>query len=236
MIRVDKLGVRFEARVILEEVSFEVQAGEIFGILGGSGSGKTTILKHLIMLYPIQQGNIDVLGYSLKNLSRAKTREYKKKFGMLFQFGALYSTLSVLENVMLPLKEYTTLPLDIIEDIARIKLSLSGLDERVYGLYPSALSGGMKKRVALARALAIEPKLLYFDEPTSGLDPKSAEAFNALVLELRELLELTFVMVTHDVTTIKDVLDRMVFIKEGRAGFIGDVEGLRTSRLFEGLL
>ena len=221
MINVKNISTSFGDKVIHDNISFNIKKGEIFGILGGSGSGKTVLLRQIIMLDSIQKGEIDILGHNIKTLKR-KQREYiKRNWGVLFQFGALFSSLNVIENIGIMLKENTKLPQDLIEDIAYTKLRMVGLDTRVGKLYPEELSGGMKKRVALARSLALDPDIVFLDEPTSGLDPASAKAFDTLILELRDMLGLTVVMITHELNTIKNVLDRFLILSNGKLSMVG---------------
>jgi len=215
---------RFGHNVVHDGVSFSVGQGEIFGILGGSGSGKSTILRQMILLQKYQSGQMTVLDKPLTKISKSAAEELRAKWGVLFQFGALFSSLSVLDNVCVPLFEYTKLPKPLVEDIAMAKLSMVGLPKKAAAMYPSELSGGMKKRVGLARALVMDPSLLFLDEPTSGLDPASAEAFDRLIVELRNMLGFSVVMVTHDLDTIKDALDRFVVLYDKKVLFEGVFE------------
>ncbi len=226
VIEIQDVVTIFGPNVVHEGVSMDIYRGEIYGILGGSGSGKSTLLRQIIMLQGNQGGTIKVLGSDIKKLNAKGKLELQKRWGVLFQFGALFSSLSVLENVSFPLKEYSTLPKTLIEDIALSKLSMVGLPKKAAYLYPSELSGGMKKRVGLARALVMDPELLFLDEPTSGLDPASAEAFDRLIVELRNMLGFSVVMVTHDLDTIKNALDRFGIIHEKRVLFEGNYQGM----------
>ncbi|MEA1917810.1 MAG: ATP-binding cassette domain-containing protein, partial [Campylobacterota bacterium] len=221
IIEVRDVVTKFGSKLVHNGVSISVKEGEVYGILGGSGSGKSTLLREIIMLQEFQGGEIEVLGKPVSNISYKESMELKKNWAVLFQFGALYSSLNVIENVSLPLVEYTDLPSEIIEQIALSKLKMSGLKNEATYLFPSELSGGMKKRVALARALAMEPKIMFLDEPTSGLDPVSAENFDRLIRELASLLKLTVVMVTHDLHTIEHVLDKFCIIHDKKILFEG---------------
>ncbi|RXK14435.1 sulfate ABC transporter ATP-binding protein [Halarcobacter mediterraneus] len=224
MIKVKNLSTSFNDKMVHDNISLEINKGEIYGILGGSGSGKTTLLRQIIMLDKIQKGEITILEQNINKL-KIKQREFiKRNWGVLFQFGALFSSLNVVENVGIMLKEYTKLPKDLINDIAYTKLKMVGLDLKVGKLYPEELSGGMKKRVALARALALDPQILFLDEPTSGLDPASAKAFDDLILDLREMLDLTVVIITHELNTIRNVLDRFSIISNTKIAFSGTYE------------
>ena len=224
LIKVRDVVTRFGDKLVHDGVSIDIKEGEVYGILGGSGSGKSTLMREIIMLQDFHGGSIEVMGKQIKNISYTDSMELKKNWAMLFQFGALYSSLNVIENVSIPLIEYTKLPSQMIEQIALSKLKMSGLKEEATYLFPSELSGGMKKRVALARALAMEPKIIFLDEPTSGLDPVSAENFDRLIRELASLLKLTVVMVTHDLHTIEHVLDKFCIIHEKKILFEGTRE------------
>ena len=214
VITVSDVVTRFGKNVVHDGVSLNVRQGEIYGLLGGSGSGKSTLMKEMIMLRRPQSGEIRVLGQNLLTITRADATMLRRQWGVLFQGGALYSSLTVKENIGIKLKEYTDLPLKLIQDIVRLKINMVGLPEHAADLYPSELSGGMVKRASLARALAMDPKLLFLDEPTSGLDPSGAEAFDNLILKLREVLGLTVLMVTHDLDSIRTVVDRLAVLGE----------------------
>ena len=224
MIEIKHLSTSFADKIVHDDISLKINKGEIFGILGGSGSGKTVLLKQIIMLDEIQKGDIKIFGENIKKLNRKKREFIKRNWGVLFQFGALFSSLNVIENIGIMLKENTKLPQDLIEDIAYTKLRMVGLESRVGELYPEKLSGGMKKRVALARSLALDPDILFLDEPTSGLDPASAKAFDTLILELRDMLGITVVIITHELNTIKNVLDRFCIISNGKLAITGTYE------------
>jgi len=224
IIEIKNVSTRFGKKVVHDNISFTINEGEIFGLLGGSGSGKSTIMREMILLEAIQSGTIKILDHDITSLSIAQIDKLKQNWGVLFQFGALFSSLTVLQNVSVPLKEYTKLPQDIIDQIALTKIKMVGLDPSVAHLYPSQLSGGMKKRVGLARALSIDPKLLFLDEPTSGLDPASAQEFDELIVQLRDMLGLTVVMVTHDLASIKNALDRFIIIYDRKILLEGSYE------------
>ena len=214
IIKVQNLYTAFGDNIVHENISFDVKEGEIFGVLGGSGSGKTVLVKQIVMLSEIQKGTVKIFDKDISTLSLKEIENIKLQFSYLFQFGALYSFLNVIENISVMLKEYTNLPKDLIEKIAYTHLDIVGLPKRVAKLYPSELSGGMKKRVALARSLAMQPKILFLDEPTSGLDPASTKQVNELLLYLKNSLNITTVIITHDLETIKTVLDRFIIIKK----------------------
>ncbi len=214
VISVSNIVTRFGNNVVHDGVNLSVQQGEIYGLLGGSGSGKSTLLKEMIMLLCPQAGEIKILEQNLATITQSDAAMLRRNWGVLFQNGALYSSLTVAENVGIKLREYTDLPLKLIQDIVRMKINMVGLPGSAANLYPAELSGGMVKRAALARALVMDPQLLFLDEPTSGLDPVGAEAFDHLILELREILGLTVVMVTHDLDSIYSIVDRFSVLGE----------------------
>jgi phospholipid/cholesterol/gamma-HCH transport system ATP-binding protein len=214
IIKVENLSTRFGENIIHNNISFSINEKEIFGIIGGSGAGKTVLIKQIVMLNKIQSGTIKILNKDISKLSFNDNQMIKQQFSYLFQFGALYSFLNVIENISVMLKEYTDLPNDLIEKIAYTNLEVVGLPKSSAILYPSQLSGGMKKRVALARAIAMQPKILFLDEPTSGLDPASTEKINELIIYLRDILNITIVIITHDLGTIKTVLDKFIILNK----------------------
>ncbi len=214
IIEVKNLTTAFGDNLVHNNISFDVNQGEIFGVLGGSGSGKSVLVKQIVMLNQIQKGTIKIFDRDISKLSLQEIQELKLQYSYLFQFGALYSFLNVIENISVMLKEYTNLPKDLIEKIAYTNLDIVGLPKSTAKLYPSELSGGMKKRVALARSLAMQPKILFLDEPTSGLDPASTQKIHELLLYLKNSLNITIVIITHDLETIKTVLDRFIIIKK----------------------
>ena len=229
LIEAKDIVTKFGKNVIHDGVSFKVNQGRIFGLLGGSGSGKTVLLREMILLQKITGGEIRILDYNLNNISQVQAQELRKKWGVLFQFGALFTSLTIVENISIALREYTNIPENLINESALMKLSMVGLPPKVATMYPSELSGGMKKRAGLARALALDPKLLFLDEPTSGLDPQSSRAFDELILTLRETLDITVVMVTHDKDTMKNVLDEFVILGNKKVLFDGSMEMLQNT-------
>ena len=216
VVQAENIVTAFGDTVIHEDVNLSVFEGEIYGILGGSGSGKTTLLREMIMLSTPTSGDIKIFGRSLNSLSRRDASRLRRSWGMLFQFGALFTSLTVAENIAIKLRKYTDISEVLIGEIITTKLKMVGLDPQVGKRYPAELSGGMIKRAALARALAMDPQLLFLDEPTSGLDPVSAEQFDNLVLQLRDLLDLTLVMVTHDIDSMFSIIDRMAVLGDKR--------------------
>lgn len=216
VIRIRGLGTRFGDLVIHENLDLDVGAGEVVALVGGSGSGKTTLIRAIIMLMPVAAGSIRLFGEEIVGIGEAAAFRLRRRFGMLFQMGALFSSLTVLENVAVPLQEHTRLSARHIDEIARFKIALTGLPAHAAARYPGELSGGMRKRASLARALALDPDLLFLDEPTAGLDPVSAGALDELVLQLKDALGLTVVMVTHDLDSLWRTTDRVAFLGEQR--------------------
>ncbi|MDS4026655.1 MAG: ATP-binding cassette domain-containing protein [Candidatus Contendobacter sp.] len=216
VITVRGLRTQFGATVIHENLDLAIQHGEIVALVGGSGSGKTTLLRAIIMLLRPTAGSIELFGQEIVGIGETAAFRLRRRFGMLFQQGALFSSLTVRENVAVPLREHTRLSARRIRDIADLKIALAGLPAVAGNKLPRELSGGMLKRAALARALALDPALLFLDEPTAGLDPVSAGAFDELVAQLKESLGLTVVMVTHDLDTLWSATDRVAFLGEQR--------------------
>jgi phospholipid/cholesterol/gamma-HCH transport system ATP-binding protein len=229
VIEVENVVTRFGERTIHEGVSLRVKKGEIYAILGESGAGKSVLMKEMIMLLRPQEGRINVLGYDVTRIGYAQAQALRRKWGVLFQFGALFSSLTVAENIEVQLKEYTKLSKTLRDKIVASKISLVGLKPHVGALYPSELSGGMIKRAALARALAMEPQLLFLDEPTSGLDPVGARNFDKLIVELREMLGITVVMITHDLDSIFGIVDRMAVLADKKVVAEGDISTVLRS-------
>ena len=216
VVEISDVVTRFGMNLIHNGVNLTIRQGEIYGLLGGSGSGKSTLLKEMIMLLKPDSGKIKVLGRDLDMISIEEAAAIRLQWGVLFQAGALYSSLTVAENVGIKLREYTSLSEEIINDIVRMKINMTGLPAHAADLYPAQLSGGMVKRASLARALAMDPELLFLDEPTSGLDPVGAEEFDRLIVKLRDVLGLTVVMVTHDLDSIWTIVDRFAVLGEKR--------------------
>jgi len=211
---VKDIVTKFYTTVVHDKISLQVKVGEIYAIVGPSGCGKSTLLRELVALHKPVSGSINILGYNLLDASYKQMQELRKKWGFLFQSGALFSSLSVHDNIALPLIEYTDLSSKFISKMVAYKLDLVGLKESDGPLFPSEISGGMIKKVALARALALEPRLLLLDEPTSGLDPISAREFDRLLLRLREFLSLSVIMVSHDLHSIRLTADRLAVIDD----------------------
>jgi phospholipid/cholesterol/gamma-HCH transport system ATP-binding protein len=207
---------RFGTQVVHDGLDMEVRRGEIFAIVGGSGSGKSVLLRTILGLQRPQAGSVEIEGRDLTRLHGAALRAVKRGYGVTFQSGALFSSLTVAENVELPIREAVTLPPDALAGLAALKIRLVGLPADAGPKYPAQLSGGMVKRAALARALALDPELLLLDEPTSGLDPIAAAAFDELLLYLQRTLSLTVVMITHDLDTIYRTCNRVGVIVDRR--------------------
>ena len=226
IIKATDLTTKFGDRVIHDGLNFHVNEAEIYGLLGGSGTGKSTLMKTMIYLKEPSAGKVEMLGCDLWSLDEAARQEMKLACSVMFQFGALYTSMNVLENIYILLKEYSGMSERSMREIAMFWLQKVGLSENVALQYPSELSGGMKKRVAMARALVLSPKILFLDEPNSGLDPSSARAFDELVVELRDTLGVTVVMVTHDIDSICTILDRFLILQDKKIAFEGTFEQL----------
>jgi phospholipid/cholesterol/gamma-HCH transport system ATP-binding protein len=226
VIEVSKVSTRFGAHVVHTDVDFEVGRAEIFALIGGSGSGKSTLLREMILLHRPDSGVIKVLGVDLNNLGADEDLALRRRWGVMFQHGGLFGSLTVLENVGLPLREHTELADSLIDEIAAWKISMAGLTPEVGAQYPSELSGGMMKRASLARALALDPELLFLDEPTAGLDPISAEGVDELVRTLRDDFGLTIVMITHDLDLLWQVADRVAVLADGKVQGVGSMTEL----------
>lgn len=227
-IEVDNLVTHYGDRRILDHVSMSVRKGEIMVIMGGSGSGKSTLLRHLLALEIPTSGSIRILGEDTASLSDSQMYELRKKMGVAFQGGALFSSMTVGENIMLPLYEHTTLDRKTMEIMARIKLelvSLAGFEH----LMPSELSGGMIKRAAFARAVIMDPQLLFCDEPSAGLDPVVSAALDDLILKLRDAMDMSIIVVTHELDSAFKIADRITVLDRGKTLFIGTVEELKAS-------
>ncbi len=229
IIQVRGLHTFYGERKILEDVSFDVNRGEIFVIIGGSGCGKTTLLKHMAGLLQPSEGSILRDGEDIAHMDEDQLSAIKRKTGIAFQSGALFNSMTVGGNVALPLREYGHVDNDLIEDIVRLKLSLVGLADAEHNL-PDELSGGMQKRAGLARAIAVDPPLVYFDEPSAGLDPIMASGLDDLILRLRDLLGITFIIVTHELDSIKKIADRVLMLDKGKTIFLGTLEEALASQ------
>ena len=229
LIEVDAIVTRFGAKVIHDGVGFQVKRGELVAIVGGSGTGKSVLLREIVGLLRPTGGCVRLFGEDVWRAGDVVLAQLRTRFGMLFQDGALFSSLTVAQNVAAPLVEHTRLAPARIDALARLRLAMANLPPDAANKMPSELSGGMRKRAALARALALEPELLFLDEPTSGLDPIAARAFDRLVRSLADDLGLTIVLVTHDLDTLFSIVDRVIVLAEGRVIADGPVEVVRQA-------
>src|SRR5271157_2957035 len=229
VISVRDLVVGFGDVTVLDHAALDVFEGEILGFVGGSGAGKSVLMRTIIGLLPKRQGTIEVFGTDLAALGERERRTIEQRWGVLFQQGALFSSLTALQNVQFPIREYLDLSPRLIEEIALAKLEMVGLSADVRGKYPAELSGGMIKRVALARALALDPDIVFLDEPTSGLDPIGAAEFDELIRTLQRTLGLSVFMVTHDLDSLHAVCDRIAVLSEGRVIASGSIETMLAS-------
>ena len=229
VLEVKDIVTRFGADVVHDGVGFAVRRGEVVALIGGSGTGKSVLLKEMIGLLRPTAGSVRLLGTDVWHSSEEEVNGLRRRFGMLFQDGALFSSLSVAENIAVPLREHTDLADALIAPLVGFKLSLVGLSPETGRKTPAELSGGMRKRVALARALALEPEILFLDEPTSGLDPIGARAFDSLVRALSDSLGLTVFMVTHDLDTLLSIIDRTIALSNGKVIADGPVAAVMKS-------
>ena len=224
VIEVRGLRNQFGAQVVHENLDLDVYRGEIVGVVGGSGSGKSVLMRSIIGLNRPVAGSVKLLGEDMMRASDARRAEIETRCGVLFQNGALFSSLSVADNVMVPLREHHRLPLELMQRLAALKIALAGLPADAGAKFPSQLSGGMVKRAALARSLSLDPDILFLDEPTAGLDPIGAAAFDQLILTLRESLGLTVFLITHDLDTLYTICDRVAVLSQKRVLIAGPLQ------------
>jgi phospholipid/cholesterol/gamma-HCH transport system ATP-binding protein len=224
IIRVRGLRTQFGRQVIHDNLDLDVRRGEVLAIVGGSGTGKSVLLRAIIGLIRPRAGSIEVFGRNLAMLRQAERQALEQRWGVLFQDGALFSALTVEQNIQVPLREHLDLPQDLMDEIATLKIAMVGLPREAAGKYPSELSGGMRKRAGLARSLALDPELLFLDEPTAGLDPIGAAAFDQLIRRLQHSLGLTVVMVTHDLDSLFAICDRIAVLAEKRVMVVGPMD------------
>jgi phospholipid/cholesterol/gamma-HCH transport system ATP-binding protein len=228
-IRVSDLVVGFGRQVVIDHLSLDVRQGEILGLVGASGGGKTVLMRTIIGLVPRRGGEIEVMGKAIGRSEDRSTQNIAGRWGILFQQGALFSSLTVRQNIQFPLRENLVLSQGLMDEIATAKLEMVGLLPEDGDKYPSELSGGMTKRVALARALALDPAIVFLDEPTSGLDPIAAGEFDGLIKTLQKTLGLTVFMVTHDLASLNTVCDRVAALADGKIVAIGPMRELLQS-------
>ena len=226
VLSVHDVTVAFGSKVVLDKLNLDVYRGEILGFVGASGTGKSVLMRTVLRLLPRRSGKIEILGEDYDALEEADRNRLDMRVGVLFQQGALFSSLTVKENIQVPMREYLDLPQALMDELAHLKIRMVGLAADAAGKYPSELSGGMIKRAALARALALDPDLVFLDEPTSGLDPIGAAEFDELIAKLRDTLGLTVYMVTHDLDSLFSVCDRIAVLGQKRVLVEGTVDDM----------
>jgi phospholipid/cholesterol/gamma-HCH transport system ATP-binding protein len=229
IIEVRDVVVGFDDHLVLDHVNLDICRGEILGFVGGSGAGKSVLMRTIIGLLPKHKGTIKVFGVDMAAASDAERQAVERRWGVLFQQGALFSSLTVRENLQFPIREYLSLSQQLLDELVIAKLEMVGLDASVCDKFPSELSGGMTKRVALARALALDPEIVFLDEPTSGLDPIGAGAFDTLIATLQRTLGLTVFMVTHDLDSLHTVCDRIAVLADGKVIAAGTMDTMLAS-------
>ena len=225
-IRAENITVAFNGVTVLEDLSLDVCRSEVVGFVGPSGSGKSVLLRTIVGLNKRRAGRVEILGQDLDRLTRRQRRQLEARWGVLFQGGALFSSLTVAQNIEVPLFEHTKLPLDVVEEICALKIGLVGLPPEAAAKYPMELSVGMRKRAGIARALALDSEILFLDEPTAGLDPISARAFDELVCSLQRSLGITVLMVTHDLGSLYAVCDRIAVLGDKHVFVSGTIEDM----------
>lgn len=230
VIEINNICTHFGKAVVHNNVSFNVNRGEVFALAGSSGCGKSTLLRETILLHQPQSGSIRIFGKEILGLDDESALPLRRSWGVMFERGALFSSLTVAENVAWPMREHTDMSETMIQELAAVKIAMAGLPASAGLKYPGEISGGMRKRAALARAMALDPELLFLDEPTAGLDPLSANGFDELVLHLKHTLGLTMMMITHDLDLLWRVADRVAVLGEGKVLGIGTMSELSESQ------
>tara|TARA_R110002012_G_scaffold90555_3_gene221343 strand:- start:617 stop:1411 length:795 start_codon:yes stop_codon:yes gene_type:complete len=226
IIRVRGLVTRFGTHTVHEDLDLDVRRGEIIGIVGGSGTGKSVLLRAIVGLMKLQRGQIEVFGQSVRDTPEAEYRRLRRRWGVMFQDGALFSSLTVRQNVEAPMREQLHLDNDLRETLAGIKVRMVGLPENAQTKYPSELSGGMRKRAGFARAIALDPEIVFLDEPTAGLDPIGAAAFDILIKQLQNALGLTVFLVTHDLDSLHAICDRVAVLADRKVFAVGTMQDM----------
>lgn len=226
IIEVKNVRIQLGGDWVHKDINLTVNRGEILAIVGGSGSGKTTLLREMLMLQRPDAGSIKIFGQEIMNASSSVQSAIRRRWGVLFQQNALFSSLTLLENTAFPLIEHTNLNKKTINELAALKIALTGLPIDAAAKFPSELSGGMQKRAALARAIVLDPELIFLDEPTAGLDPDSAESLDELILDLQSTMGLTVVIITHDLDTLWHITDRVAFLGEGKVLCVDEMSKL----------
>lgn len=226
VIRVRGLKNAFGSQVIHDDLDLDVRRGEILGVVGGSGTGKSVLMRAIIGLQQPTAGTVEIFGTDVSQMDAAAAKDLRRKWGVLFQEGALFSSLTVAENIEVPMREYLDLPPGLMDELAGFKVSMVGLPPEAGPKFPSELSGGMKKRAGLGRALSLDPELLFLDEPTAGLDPISAAAFDDLIKVLKQTLGLTVFLITHDLDTLHAICDRVAVLADQKVLAVGTIPEL----------
>ncbi|MFZ4688663.1 MAG: ABC transporter ATP-binding protein [Polymorphobacter sp.] len=228
VIRIRGLQNRFGDQIVHDALDFDVRRGEIIGVVGGSGTGKSVLMRSIIGLQTPSAGSIAIFGTDVMDRNAAQAKDLRRRWGVLFQEGALFSSLTVAENIEVPMREFLDLPQALMDELAGYKVAMVGLPPEAGPKFPSELSGGMKKRAGLARALSLDPQLLFLDEPTAGLDPISAAAFDELIKVLKDTLGLTVFLITHDLDTLYAICDRVAVIADRKVLAVGTIAELLT--------
>jgi phospholipid/cholesterol/gamma-HCH transport system ATP-binding protein len=232
IIKIRNLTARYEEETILENISVDIYPREVTVILGPSGCGKTTLLRNILRLKQPAEGFVEIFGQNITTMEEGEYEAMLKKFGVLFQNGALLNSIDIYENISIPFEQHTRLPRKIIDRSIRVKLELVNLSKALY-LKPSELSGGMRKRAALARAIALDPEILFCDEPSAGLDPLTSSSLDELILDLKRQLDMTLVIVTHELASIHRIADKIIYLDKGRMLFHGSVAEAKSSDVEE---